>query len=249
MMNRILNVEFPALILVDDPTASSTKWVFDTDATTNYRPIDGTNDQYWVSEQKLDLSGYTMDDLTVYFRNSFEQRGSVEYMKWKINQVGRSLNPFEASVYETTVLTTVPMTDENLNSMVFMSPGFIPIPFSSSTIQFGNFNRTHIIHGTQLIHSLDTSFGSDTLDAPGGALTRIIQSNDFSSLEPTATENIYCYRVVYLPEAHDATENPNGLDTVFLAPKRVILNAYIDEEPQLEYMMRLKRGYELANQV
>ena len=100
-----------------------------------------------------------------------------------------------------------------------------------------------------MFHALDLTFGSDVLTAPGGATMRVVDYSDFSSLEPTAADCIYCYRVFILPKAYDRTTQPNGLD-VFRAPaKRVLLNAMTDKEPELEYMMRLKRSYELANQV
>ena len=70
--------------------------------------------------------------------------------------------------------------------------------------------------------------------------------NIFSSLEPTAADCLYCYRVAAIPTAQTGG---TGIDFVYLPPKRVILDAFTVEEPELSYMMRLKRSYELANQV
>lgn len=245
MMDKVLCVEFPPLILEDDTTPGSTKYIQQT--VTDYTPLPGTNDQYWVNEHKLDLSGYQLEDLTVYFRNSFEQRAAGTSVNWDVDDPANPLQPFDAAILEMTLLSTVPLTDDNLKAAVLGGPGFIRE--NSTTLDFGNFNRTQIIHGTNIIWSLDTSFGTLSLAASGAAYCRIIQSQDFSSLEPTASENIYCYRVIYLAEAYDRIQNLSGLTLVAVPAKRVLLNVKVDKEEQLQYMMRLKRSYELANQV
>ena len=244
-MDRVLNVEFAPLILQASSTVAS-GWEFIAAAETDYKSLAGYGDKIWVSEHKLDLSGYVMDDLTVYFRNSFEQKATAYTAEWEVDGPG-ALAPFDATVIESTILSTVPLSDENLGQTAIAAPGFIPGGYLGGA--GGNFNRTHIIHGTSMFHGLDLTLGSDTLTIPGGATMRVIDYNDFSSLEPTAADCIYCYRVIVLPRAYDRTTQPNGLD-VFRAPaKRVLLNAMTDKEPELEYMMRLKRSYELANQV
>ena len=243
-MDRVLNVEFGPLLLQDDDVASDGSYRF-TDAS-NYRPLVGYAKRYWVSEQKLDLSGYTMDDLTVYFRNSFEQRSSVTSVSWQVDDSTNPLTMLDSTFLEATILTTVPMTDDNLAQAVLTAPGFIPSSYQIG--QTGNFNRSQVIHGTNIWWGIDTTFGADVVTSNGTAYNRIIQSQDFSSLEPTASENIYCYRVLYFSASYTRT-NEKGLTEIGIPAKRVILNCIIDEEPELEYMMRLKRSYELANQV
>ena len=243
-MDRILNVEFQPLRLQDDAIAGDGSW--EMVSASDYLPLPGTNKTFWFSEMKLDLSGYTMDDLTVYFRNSFEQRASATAVTWDVDDPTSPLKPFNATFLETTILSTVPITSDQLIAAAFSAPGFNQINIAA--IDFGNFNRTHIIHGTNIFWALDTSFGADALTDKGEAYCRMIQTQDFSSLEPTAAENIYCYRLVALPLAY-YREFGKGLDSLFLPASRVLLNCMIDKEADLEYMMRLKRSYELANQV
>lgn len=243
-MDRILNVEFPPLYLEDDVVAADGSWLLS--ESTGYQPLPGVNKQYWFNEMKLDLSGYTMDDLTVYFRNSFEQRASATTVNWQVDDPSNPLIPFDATFLETVILSSVPMSQENLISVAVSGPGFNQV--GATNVNFGNFNRTQIIHGTNTWWGIDTSFGSDVLTTRGAALCRMVQTQDFSSLEPTAAENIYCYRIVYLSESYNRTSE-RGLDFVFVPAIRVLLNCMIDKEADLEYMMRLKRSYELANQV
>jgi hypothetical protein len=244
-MDRILNVEFPPLYLEDDEIAAAGEWKIVSTLETDYTPLPNVNKQFWFSEMKLDLSGYTRDDLTVYFRNSFEQSGTATSLQWQVDNPNNPLRGFEAVILETTILSSVPMSEDNLIATIFGGPGFTQAPLVA---EFGNFNRTHIIHGTNIWWGIDTTLASDALNANGQALGRVIQSQDFSSLEPTASENIYCYRIIYMPKAYNRNDEV-GLHYVVIPAKRVILNCMIDKEADLEYMMRLKRSYELANQV
>lgn len=242
-MDRLLNVEFPPLYLEDDDVAADGSYRLA--EASDYTPIPGSNKQYWFAEMKLDLSGYTMEDLTVYFRNSFEQRAASTSIEWQVDDSTNPLIPFDAIFTEKVIISSVPMTSSNLISAIFGGPGFIVPGFAVGS---GNFNRTHIIHGTNISWGIDTTFGADAVSSSGAALARMVQSQDFSSLEPTAAENLYCYRILYLPRAYNRTSE-KGLDYLRIPAIRVLLNCMIEEEPQLEYMMRLKRSYELANQV
>lgn len=242
MKNRLFSVEFSPFQAIADTTIPG-QWI----AYGDYRTLPGSGNLFWVSEHKLDLSGYTMDDLTVYFRNSFEQMGGAYFINWNVADPTVPIKPNDADYLETVILSSVPMTDANLSSLALGTPGFITI--DQPTIDFGNFNRTQIIHGTKSTYSIDTSFGSDVLTARGAAYSRLIDYADFSSLEPSAADAIYCYRVFMLPPAYDRTSYPANLDFVDAPAKRVLLNAMTDKEPDIEYLMRLKRSYELANQV
>ena len=74
-----------------------------------------------------------------------------------------------------------------------------------------------------------------------------MQQQDFSSLEPTAVDTLYVYRVFTMSAS--AEEGRTGLDRVDMSPARIIMDAMADKEADIPYLMRLKRGYELANQV
>ena len=248
--HRILKAEFQPLYLV--PDGDTTNWKFQNDYVTDYRPVVNSNNRYWVSEHKLDLSGYAMEDLTTYFTDSFEQRGGASQVTWVAPLLpppppGRmGLNSFSSSNFETVVLSSVPITDSQLLSMAINLPGFAN--FGNQLIDFGNFDRTHIIHGTSKVWTVDSTF-SGSFDQTSGAYLIPIQSLNFSSLEPTAADAIYCYRLFNLTNAAASDSDNVQLNSITFPPMRVLLGAVVDEEPTLEYMMRLKRSYELANQL
>jgi len=232
-MDRTLVAEFPWFTLTSDmgnPTGTWSETI-----PTDTRLI-GTN--AYVQEMKLDLSGYVQSDLTVGFRRSFEQVGAQDAIFWL------SFNVNTDSIVETTLVSSVPFTDSQLIAATASNPGFTP--FSSALLDFGNFNRTHIIHGHHEVKYPNTTIGAGAFGSSGNAVLMNVTDNYFSSLEPTAADCLYCYRVFLVPAP---ANNRDGVKILSLPPKRVILDAFTVEEPDLEYMMRLKRSYELANQV
>ena len=244
MTDRILKVEFAPLFLENvDQTGGYVQSI-----NSDYRPLATTNDQYWVSEHKLDLSGYVQSDLTVFFKNSFEQRGGSTNYQWIARGATPALRlqPYDAANFELTIISSVPLNDEQLTLTVLTAPGFTPLHITGG-VDYGNFDRTHIIHGNGLVWSLDASLGADVFTSNGGGYGSVVQSWDFSSLEPTAADCLYCYRMIALSEA--SKDAGTGFTDVQYPAKRVLLSMTTDEEPHLEYMMRLKRSYELANQV
>lgn len=234
-MDRTLVAEFPAFsveVQVDNV------WTL---GSTDTRAI---ATQTYLQEMKLDLSGYVQSDLTVGFRRSFEQKGGLDRIFWL------SFEPKTDSVIELTLISSVPMSDEQLSVAWVSNPGFIPYSVGGA-FDWGNFNRTHIIHGRLEQYFPNSIIGSSSFTSTGNATLMHVTDNYFSSLEPTAADCLYCYRVFVAPPPGDAPgqQGRDGVTQLTIPAKRVILDAFTVEEPDLEYMMRLKRSYELANQV
>ena len=233
-MDRTLVAEFPWLNIISDEgeTPAYTQLT-----ATDTRSL-GTSGLIFLQEQKLDLSGYVQSDLTVGFRRSFEQSGGADQIVWK------TFEPKTDYTYETLIISSVPFTDDQLINTIIASPGFTN--YGVIGVDWGNFNRTHIIHGHYMVHMPNTTIGSSDFTREGNATLLSVTDNYFSSLEPTAADCLYCYRVIGVPSP---TDGETGVSRVALPAKRIILDAFTVEEPDLEYMMRLKRSYELANQV
>lgn len=226
-MDRILTCDHP-------PFAATLSGGTYTLAASGYRLI-GTGS--YVHSTTIDLGGYTrQDDLTVFFRNSFEQRGGNDLCFWS------SYDPNKDAIQEQVIISSVPFTDNQLLSTVFFSPGFTPGPVPG--FDFGNFDRTHIIHGHLRLYFANAVIGSGAFTSTGYATLQALTDNVYSSLEPTAADTLYCYRLLFLPPA-----DTSNLTNISMAPSRVLMSITTDEEPDLSYMMRLKRSYELANQV
>ena len=232
-MDRTLVAEFPWLAVKSDGSTPA-KWVGNPN--TDTRTL-GPSGLAFVQEMKLDLSGYVQSDLTVGFRKSFEQVCASDAIFWD-----PTFSPGNDGIIQQTIISSVPFNDDQLMAALFSSPGFTQYNFA--TVDWGNFNRTHIIHGHYQLMLPNSTIGADAFTSKGNATLMNLVDNYYSSLEPTAADCLYCYRIFSLPSPESGNVNQ-----ISLPAKRVILDAFTVEEPDLEYMMRLKRSYELANQV
>mgnify|MGYP006089364113 CR=1 FL=1 len=127
------------------------------------------------------------------------------------------------------------ITDKLIDPLLAVQMTFIPggNPFSGSNYGMmgeGN-DATTIIMGSYRFKT-----GNTNLTYP--QIMRTEQASIFSSGEPTAASKLYCYRIV-IPLVD------LGVTIIGVPAARFYLTGVRDEEPDLEYMMRLKRSYEL----
>ena len=123
------------------------------------------------------------------------------------------------------IMSQVPMTDNEVAT--FAVSGNLAGVFSSTL----TFEQT--IYGRVRYFNID-------IDNQAGGLAILLSDNQLGSLSPTASDRVYCYRYVAMGM------NAPGFATVFGA--RYILRANAKEEPEYQYLMRLKRSYELQNE-
>ena len=224
-MQRTLCAEFGPLSLVWSKSASA--WTILAGGA-GYEEL---GSGFYVLQQDIDLSGYAMDRKTFYPYSSFEQRGGV--ISGQFDQV-LTQQPY---MIEITIASSIPLRFDDFGAALLNAPGFNI--FSGGTAGANRFNREQIIHGELKWYTIDSS-----LSVAGGNNTlRLLDREVFSSLEPTAADKLYCYRIVAVLAAEDEG------DVATWPPTRVLMPGNISSEPKLEYMMRLKRSYELANQV
>lgn len=212
---RTLVAEFPGFGLTDD---GGSRTVFPTGYTTI-----GVN--VYLNETTIDLSGYALQKKSFYPYSSFEQRNSAV--------IGSFSNATARNIVDNIIISSIPLdlSGVNPNQLAAVLPGFI----GPSNVAY-RINRDPLIHQHQLIYSHD----STTAGTGGSSIYRVVSSQSGSSLEPTAADKLYCYRLITM----------SGQDgTVSMPAVRVMIPGNISKEPTLEYMMRLKRSYELANQV
>ena len=227
-MDRTICSEHPPL----DATYSNqqNRWIVDS-ITPGWTQLSA---EIFYHQQDIDLSGYNREKLTFYPYSSFEQRGSISGAEFNASL---TTQPY---VYDTTIISSVPLNTADLSlAAATTAPGFTPRSETGLiTGNPGRFDRSVIIHGQQRIYTIDS-----TLAVAGGFNTlREIDRLTYSSLEPTAADKLYSYRIIAL-----VLTRGEGSRLTFPAC-RVLIPGVMDKEPKLEYMMRLKRSYELANQ-
>jgi hypothetical protein len=91
------------------------------------------------------------------------------------------------------------------------------------------------------IQMCNTRFMTPQSDFAFATLFLPATSGSFGSSEPTAVQKLWVYRIVQVRGVADA-------QTLNIPATRFVLGAEIIKEGDLEYMMRLKRSYELSTQ-
>lgn len=122
------------------------------------------------------------------------------------------------------LMTKVPLTDTEVQAYS-VSANMIGV--TSATLTF-----EQTVYGRVRFMNID-------LDNQAGAMTIPLCNNQSGSLSPSASDRIYCYRYVSI------TQSQAGFSTLFAA--RYVLQAEAKQEADLQYIMRLKRSYELQN--
>jgi len=180
-------------------------------------PIDVNNPASFYYETYFDLSGYTLDDLTIYPEIAAIQDPGRYTATFALN--GR-LNVIDIVSQERLDVQNIIENYQRNNSL--------PGSFESTE------DWTQIVMGRWRLHTLTT-----IQSAP--EVMTIAQEGDFSSMEPTAVEKLWIYRIVIPVGIFDV-----DFAQIRIPPARFIIRFESIEESELNYMMRLKRSYELG---
>jgi len=224
-MQRTLCAEFGGLAIQFNPVSG------DFEVTASGSGLTNLGGGFFVLQQDIDLSGYAMERKTFYPYSSFEQRGGI------VSGQFASAPTEQPYVIEQTIISSIPLNTNDFAASIIAAPGFNT--YSGFIDGQARFDRSSIIHGELKWYTIDT-----TQSVKAGLNTlKLLEREVFSSLEPTAADKLYCYRILLLTAVTGEAFKGSW------PPTRVLIPGTISSEPKLEYMMRLKRSYELANQV
>jgi hypothetical protein len=179
----------------------------------------------FAHEASIDLSGYAMDSLT-FFPTSVGLQDPGVYL------VRGTPDPTFSGMQVLDIITSVPMNLAQLDTLSSRQvqgkgPGMIGTDLDFTTILFGMYR-----------------FFSTNVNIPYANYVQLERSQRFDSGEATAADRLYCYRIVNL--------TVSGLDPesrVNIPAARQIIAGVMSAEKELVYMQRLRRSYELANQL
>jgi len=170
-----------------------------------------------ASKTYFDLAGLTNREKTLFFQTALVQQNGLPTIT--SGAAGDFVNVYD-------VMTSSPMTDAELQ--VF--PGNANFSGLAPTATTGlTFDQT--IFARARTYSL-------TVDLAASGYMPKISDHQLGSLSPTASDRIYCYRIVFVNAAGTNKD-------ITIPPARYILSADAKEEAEYEYLMRLKRSYEL----
>lgn len=174
-------------------------------------------------ETQIDLSGYAAKSLTY-----FPEAVGIQDPGVHLFAGGPGASYTALQVLD--IITSVPMDIleiSNAQATLNIGPGMLGSTREAETILMGQYRF----------------FTPNTfLTYPN--YVQLERSQTFGSGDPTAADKLFCYRIVTT-----LTDDLSTGSTLVIPAARQILNGYMDEEPELVYMQRLKRSYELANQV
>jgi len=210
-MSKTLAKEFAQFAFVVDD--QGTEDVLSTGG--NWRPISGSPGLF-ISDTYFDLAGMTREDMTLFFEGA-----AVQELKNPTSFPATAGNTLQVA----DVMSAVPLTDTEAAFYLFGANFHIA---NTSTLSFDQ-----TIYGRVRVFNVD-------LDNQAGGFMIQLSDTQTGSLEPTASDRVYCYRVVQYNGAIDTR--------IDLFGARYILRATAKEEADYQYLMRLKRSYELQNE-
>jgi len=172
-----------------------------------------------VYETSLDLSGYELDDLTIYPLFIGLQDPGVYSLSYGTTTRLRCLD-----IVSQERLELVETVDELMyfNSCPGMSPTKV--------------DWTQILSGQFRLMIANTTFAAPSV-------MQTIQTGDFGSGEPSSVRKLWLYRFI-IPSG-----TPAETSNLTVPASRFVIRANIVKEGDLEYLMRQKRSYELAGPV
>jgi len=168
----------------------------------------------------FDLAGLSMREKTLFFKGATVQQLG--------NPTITNGTPGDScQVYD--IMTSSPMSADQLTSFI-QAGNFAGL--SGAATSGLTFDQTIYARRREYVVSVDL--------ATWGAM-KLVSDDQLGSMNPTASDRVYSYRMV------GASLAGTNKDLAVLG-SRQILSAEAKEEPEFEYLMRLKRSYELQNE-
>ena len=175
----------------------------------------------FCSSNYFDLAGLAMDDKTLFF----EASGVQTILAPLANRTGAG-----DSCLIMDLMSTRPLTDGQLLTTIGSGN------FAGNAASDGqgplSFEETVYARTQMFVRHLDTS--------AWGYIT-MTDENFFGSMEPTASDRIYSYRVAVVSQETSGT----SMTELSIYPARHLLQATVKEEPEFQYLMRLMKSYQL----
>lgn len=182
-------------------------------------------------ETEIDLSGYAMDSLT-FFPNSVGLQDPGIYA-FTPNVLLPDAPQQAIQVLD--IITSVPIS----GMAGILAAAELQDP--SSNIGIGMLGSPHDF--TTILFGMYRFFTANT-NIPYPGYQQLERSQRFDSGEPTAADRLFCYRIVNTFQ-QDLVDG----DSIAIPACRQLIAGVLSAEADEVYLQRLKRSYEIANQV
>ena len=212
-MTKLMIKEIGSIVIDQNPP---NVWTIDhSQSGEGWRSIDPG---FVVNEQILDLAGLSEQQKTLFFNGIAQQ--DLRNPGLVNGVVGDQFILYD-------LISSIPLTDQALIRFL-INANFIHNA-SGLTANVPTFEQTIYCRVGHYIVDVDTA-ASNSL---------IPQSiNQLGSLAPTASDRLYCYRLL-------APGIPTTATQIYAPPVRYVVGVNPKEEKEYEYLMRLKKSYDL----
>lgn len=171
----------------------------------------------FVNRQYYDLSGYRLKDLSLFFSSVDVQEG------WSPTGDMTSFSVVD-------LITTERVPDDQIQNSLESTGG---IPLAPVGFLRSSFNMEQVVYGRTRKY----------VTSPTGTFAlhpQLSSATNWGSCQATAGDKLYITRYVI-------TSTPTPNLTFNIPPAHFLTGGIVAEEPELTYLMRMKRSYEHAN--
>jgi len=176
---------------------------------------------FWVYRTYIDLAGYSVDDLTMFTKGVDIQKQAITTTL--IGNVAKTWDEYD-------ILTTRRITDDEITGLHLGSgPGF-----ALSTVDL-----------QQVIYGEVDQLASNT-QVPSTFIR--INRDTFGSGVPTAMDKLHWTRVLFVPGTA-AAPGPAEADNWIVFPTNLIVDAVTAKEEDLVWVERVRRSYQLQEEL
>jgi len=169
----------------------------------------------FAASDYIDLAGLSMDSETIFPQAITVQMTTQPFIN---GAVGKQLAILD-------LITSIPidLTSAYWATGIWLTdgPGF--------SLSESNFE--HVLYARNNTYSTSVDLAA--------SWTMLASTHQFGSMSPTASDRLYCYRIVTFDDDVTAITLPSA---------RHLLVVDVKAEPEFEYLMRLKRSYDLQNE-
>lgn len=188
----------------------------------------------YFHETVIDLSGYAMDSLTFFpAAIGLQDPGVYIFLPQTILP-----DAPQQAIQVLDIVTSVPI--KGVQGILDVADLQRPLTANGNT-GLGLLESTHEFE--TILFGMSRFFTANT-NIPFPGYCQLERSQRFDSGEPNASDKLFCYRIVSTFQ-QDLVDG----DVLSIPAARQLIGGAMDEESELVYMQRLKRSYELANQV
>ena len=204
----------------------------------SWTPLNGweqADPSTYYHETEIDLSGFSRESLT-FFPNAVGIQDPGVYLFTPQTIVPELA---QQAIQVLDIITSVPIRGARLLELAETQRPSNALDSANTGMGMlgSDFDFTPILFGMYRFFTANTNI-------PYPGYQQLERSQRFDSGEPTAVDRLFCYRIVSTFQ-----QDLIAGDSLSIPACRQLVSGVMSEESELVYMQRLKRGYELANQV